>query len=286
MKAVIKRSYLLTLGLGLLFGSASSAQDPIYATNVLPASSLAAARSVKHGVETQIEDLHPFTHFASIPATTDPPTIKFERVKATKVFTKVKSTVDPGYCKELQFRDPGGSMYCPYTQDKSPAPAYEVSYSFTGQPLASDEYGNRYFTFQVYFRPEEVAPAVRSALSAGKMDRADLAPYFKVTTSRLPVRATVIDQANSSFCDLHIVDGSWVLNDPNCRNKVSFKTVTRLSDYITVQVNPVSLEPKQAGASARRDHSSDLSARVGVKALSPNWMNIGLYGEVRRLADR
>ena len=93
------------------------------------------------------------------------------------------------------------------------------------------------------------------------MDRADLAPYFKVTTSRLPVRATVIDQANSSFCDLHIMDGSWVLNDPNCRNKVSFKTVTRLSDYITVQVNPVSPGPKEAAASARGDHSSDLSAR-------------------------
>jgi hypothetical protein len=261
VKAVIKRSYLLTLGFGLLFGSASNAQDPIYATNVLPASSLAAARSVKRGVETQIEDLHPFTHFASIPATTDPPTIKFERVKATKVFTKAESKMYQGYCEELQFRDPGGSMYCPYTQDKSPVPAYEATYSFTGQPLASDEYGNRYCTFQVYFRPAEVAPAVRSALSASKMDRADLATYFKVTTSRLPVRATVIDQVNSSFCAVHIAHGNWIQNDRNCRNKVSFKIITRLPDYITVQVNPVSPGPNQAAASARKDHSSDLSVR-------------------------
>ena len=245
---MIKHSYLLTLGAGLLFGSCSNAQNPIYATSGSSALLRTAARSVKRGVEVRIEGLHPFTHFASIPATTDPATIKFERVKATKVLTKVKSTMDTGYCEELQFRDPGGSMYCPYTQDKSPAPAYAVTYSFTSQPLASDEYGNRYFTFQVYFRPEELAPAVRRALSAEKMNRAGLATYFKVTTSRPLVRATVIDRANSSFCAVHIVDGSWVPNDPNCRNKVRFKTVTRLSDSITVQVDPVSPEPKQAAA--------------------------------------
>jgi hypothetical protein len=261
VNAVIKHSWLLTVGLGLLFGSGSNGQGPTYATNVLPAPSLGAARSVKRGVAAQIEDLHPFTHVTSIPATTDPQTIKFERVKAAKVFTKVKSTMDPGYCENLQFRGTGGSMYCPHTQATSPAPAYEVTYSYTGQPLASDEYGNRYFTFQVYFRPEELAPAVRRALSVGKMNRADLATYFNVTTSRQPVRATVIDRANSSFCDLHIVDGSWTPNDPKCRDNVRFKTVTVLSDYITVQVNPVSPWPKQAAASARGDHSSDMSAR-------------------------
>ena len=58
-------------------------------------------------------------------------------------------------------------MCCPYTQNMSPAPAYKVTYSFTGPPLASDEYGNRYFTFRVYFRPEELAPTVRRAISAG-----------------------------------------------------------------------------------------------------------------------
>jgi len=90
----------------------------------------AAVTSAKPGVETKIKDLHPFTHLASIPASSDPAKIKFEKVKATRVFTKEKIIVDPGYCKDLQFRDPGGSMFCPYTEDASPTPAYEVIYSF------------------------------------------------------------------------------------------------------------------------------------------------------------
>jgi hypothetical protein len=257
---VIKHSYLLTLGIGLLFGSGSNAQDPRHTTNSSPAPSLATARPVTHGMEAQLEHFHPFTHFASIPATANIQTVEFEKVRATKVFTKVKSTMDPGYCDELQFRDPGGSMYCPYTQYKSPAPAYEVTYSFTGQPLASDEYGNRHFTLQVYLRPEELTPAVRTAISAGNMNRAELATYFKVRTSRLPVRKTVIDRANSSFCAVRIMDGSWIQDDPKCRDKVSFKTVTMLSDYITVQVDPAAPGPKQA-ASAQGDHSSDPSVR-------------------------
>jgi hypothetical protein len=209
----------------------------------------AAVRSPKGGVETHTKDLHPFTHFASIPVSSDPAKIKFEKVKATRVFTKEKSTIDPGYCKDLPFRDPGGSMACPYTQDESPAPAYEVTYSFKGQPLASDEYGNRYFTFQVYFRPEELPPALRSALSIGKMKRAELATYFNVATSRAPVRTAVINEANSSLCDGNYVDGNWIQKDPNCNDKVSFKTEIRPSDYITVQVDPVAPRPQPAVAS-------------------------------------
>ena len=242
-QVVIKHSCLLTLGFGLLLGSGSNAKDAYTLPNS-PAPSLASASYAKRGVETHLEALHPFTHFASIPATAYLSTITFEKVKATNVLTQRKSTIDPGYCDELQFRDPGGSMYCPYTQDMSRAPAYEVTYSFTGQPLASDDYGNRYFTFQVYFRPEELAPTVRKGISAGSMKRPELATYFKIRTSRLPVRATVIDQANSRFCAVHIVDGSWSQDDPKCRNKVSLKTVTMLSDYITVQVDPISLGPK------------------------------------------
>jgi hypothetical protein len=209
----------------------------------------AAVRSAGRGVETKIIDLHPFTHVASIPASSDPAKIKLEKVKATRVFTKEKSTTDPGYCKDLQFRDSGGSMYCPYTEDESPAPAYEVTYSFKGQPLASDEYGNRNFTFQVYFRPEELPSGLRRALSIGKMKRSELATYFNVVTSRPPVRAAVIDEANSSFCYGNYMDG---------KDKVSFKTVTKPSDYITVQVDPVSPRAQQAALSERGDHSSDL----------------------------
>jgi hypothetical protein len=149
-------------------------------------------------------------------------------------------------------------MYCPYTEDESPAPAYEVTYSFKGQPLASDEYGDRYFTFQVYFRPEELPPGLRRALSIGKMKRSELTTYFNVATSRPAVRAAVIDEANSSFCDGNYMDGNWIQRDPNCKDKVSFKTVTKPSDYITVQVDPVSPRAQQAALSERGDHSSDL----------------------------
>jgi hypothetical protein len=38
--------------------------------------------SPKHGIESETKDLHPFTHVASIPASSDPATIQFERLKA------------------------------------------------------------------------------------------------------------------------------------------------------------------------------------------------------------
>jgi hypothetical protein len=217
------------------------AVQPFFAENVSRGLTLVTPdNSAKHGPKTQIEDLHPFTHFSTIPASSDPGTIKFEGVKTTKVFTKVKSKMDQGYCADLQFRDPGGSMYCPYVEQESPVSAYEVTYSYTGEPLASDEYGNRYFTFNVHFRPEELRAALRTALSAGRMKRTELATYFDVTTSRLPVRAAVIDEANSSFCDGNYMDGNWIQNDPRCKDKVSFNTVTVPSAYITVRVEPVS----------------------------------------------
>jgi hypothetical protein len=210
------------------------------ASKGLLVASVAAARSDKHGVEIQIEDLHPFTHLASIPADSDPESIKFEKVKATKVFTERRSTIEPRYCDDLQFRDPGGSMYCSQVHEGSPTLAYEVTYSFTGQPLASDEYGNRHFTFQVHFRPEELPRALRTAISAGKVKGAEIATYFNVATSRTPIRATVIDEPNSSFCDGNYMDGNWIQKDPKCQDKVSFKTVTIPSDYITVRVEPAS----------------------------------------------
>ena len=234
---------LALIGIGIV-------AQPFFAENVPNGS---PAPFVSRRPETQIEDLHPFSHLASIPATSDQATIKFERLKATKVFTKVKSTMDPSYCKNLQFRDPGGSMYCPYTQEESPAPAYEVTYSFKGQPLASDEYGNRNFDFQVYFRPEELPPALRRA-HFSKMNRAELATYFHVATSRLPVRAAVIDEANSSFCDGNYMDGGWIRTDLTCQDKVTFKTATTPSDYITVQVDPVAPRPHEVLVSAKAYH--------------------------------
>ena len=209
----------------------------------------AAAGSAQSGIETHIADLHPFTHFASIPAGSDTETIKFESVKAAKVFTKVLSRRGPGYCNNVQRNEPGGSMYCPFIKDESPATAYEVTYSFKGEPLASDEYGNHNFTFQVYFKPEELPSTLQSAISAHKVKRDELATYFNVTTSRPPVHGVTIDEGHSSFCAGHFVDVEWVQNDPDCHDKVSLKNVTTLSDSITVQVEPISPRPKESVAS-------------------------------------
>jgi hypothetical protein len=214
---------LLTLvGIGVI-------AQPFFGQDATKSSASVAATS---------ENLHPFTHFASIPATSDTATVKIERVKATKVFTTAKSTTDAGYCKNLQFRDPGGSMYCPPRREESPMPAYEVTYSFKDQSMASDENGNRNFTFEVYFHPEELPPSLRKDISTGKVKRSDLAAYFKVTISRLPVRAVVVDDSNSSFCEGTFRNGNWVQNDPKCQDKVSFKTVITPSHYLTVQVEP------------------------------------------------
>lgn len=231
-----KRSMVLALlGMGFM-------APPFFAQN-------AAAESAQRGVETRVADLDPFTHFAFIPASSAAETIKFENVKATKVFTKMSSTRDPGFCNNVQFNEPGGSMYCPFIQHESPATAYAVTYSFEGAPLASDEYGNRNFTFQVYFKPEELPSTLQSAISAHKVKRAELATYFNVTTSRPLVHGTVIDEANSSFCAGHFVDVDWVQNDPDCQNKVSFKSVTTPSANIAVQVEPISQRPQEAVAS-------------------------------------
>jgi hypothetical protein len=208
-----------------------------------------ASGSVRGGVETQVADLHPFTHTASIPASADTDTIKFENVKATKVFKKVSSTKDPGSCNNVQLNEPGGSMYCPFIQDESPATAYEVTYSFTGEPLASDEYGGHTFTFQVYFQPEELPSTLQNAISGHKVTRAELATYFNVSTSQPLVHGSEIDDANSSFCAGHFVDVDWVQNDPHCQDKVSFKSVTIPSANITVQVEPISPRPREAVAS-------------------------------------
>jgi hypothetical protein len=90
------------------------------------------------------------------------------------------------------------------------------------------------------------------------MKRSELATYFNVATSRAPVRAAAIDETTSSFCDGNYMDGNWIQKDPNCKDKVSFKTVTRPSDYITVQVDPVPARAQQAALSERGGHSSDL----------------------------
>jgi hypothetical protein len=192
---------LFTLNLAIGAARADQVQDNSQ-TNT-SSGDRTAASPVRAGQDTEVRNLQPFTHFTWIPADSDKGTIRFERAKMVQVPTRITYTMN--YCQELAFRDPGGSMYCPYAQTESPAPAYEVTYSYIGRPLASDEYGGRNITFYVYFRPDELAPDVRQALTAKKRDRADLAEYFTVNAFREPVRRIVIDQAQSRFCDGNFV---------------------------------------------------------------------------------
>lgn len=184
------------------------------------------------------ETLQPFTHVARIPADSDTGSIRFQKAKMVQIPTTIAYTTNPEYCKDIAFRDPGGSMYCSSARTGTPATAYELTFSVVGPPLASDEYGNRNFTFEVYFRPDELAPDVRQAISNGKRSRSDVAGSFKVSTSWEPMRKIVVDEAKSHFCAGNLLDGSWTTSDANCKEQVHYKALDARSDYITVRIDP------------------------------------------------
>jgi hypothetical protein len=210
-----------------------------------------------------VEDLGAFTHVAYVPVGSDLSSITFRGLKAVKVATtKRKSVADTRYCKQAASRDPGGSIDCPRIQEEAPSPAYQVTYSFDGQPIASDEYGSKYFTFSVYFRPEELSPAVREALSQEKGRRANLAALFNLTTSRDLQQRVVVDDENSTFGEGTYVDGIWSHTNPRCEDNVRSMTITVPVDYIAVRVDPVSSRVEQPAIPplrpfSRRNNESD-----------------------------
>src|SRR5271165_5820060 len=57
----------------------------------------------------QVDQISPFTQVASIPATVDPSTIRFEKLRMVELASKTKTTTDAQDCKDRQFRDPDGS---------------------------------------------------------------------------------------------------------------------------------------------------------------------------------
>ena len=118
-------------------------------------------------------------------------------------------------------------MYCPSARTGTPATAYELTFSVVGPPLSSDEYGNRNFTFEVYFRPDQLPLDVRQAISNTKRSRSDVAGSFKVSTSRELMRKIVVDEAKSHFCAGNLLDGSWTTSDANCKDQVHLALVGR-----------------------------------------------------------
>ncbi len=183
----------------------------------------------------RLQEFPRFTHIAYIAAGSDADTIRFEKAKKVQVDLpiRVRSNKDADLCSA------GASQaHCPYTLTRVSTPAYAVTYSFTGQPLASDELANRNFNFTVYFQPEELTPETRQALDARKWNRADLAALFTVEAS--PVTPTlVIDEKQSYFCPGSFADGLWVHLDATCQDKIAYVTAADPSDYLSVRVEPV-----------------------------------------------
>ena len=65
------------------------------------------------------------------------------------------------------------------------------------------------------------------------------ASYFRVTTFRENVQQVEIDPSQSNLCDTIPLEGNWTRSNPNCQDRISYKTITIPSDYITVRVDPL-----------------------------------------------
>jgi len=177
-------------------------------------------------------EINPFTHTASIPATVDPSTIRFEQLKAVELASKTKTTTDAQDCKERQFRDPDGTN-CQSITVLERVKAVEAVYSYVGPELATGESIPGRQTFWVYFRPEEVG----ADGPVGKLKRDQAAALFQVNTFRPMVEQKVVDKQNSRYCEGNYVDGNWVQKDANCHDQVQYISQTVPSENWAVQVD-------------------------------------------------
>lgn len=178
----------------------------------------------------QMTELTPFTNVASIPATVDPATIRFERLKMVDLASKTKTTTDPN-CKDRQFRDPDGSN-CQTVAVEARVRAVEAKYSYSGPVIGSESIPGR-DEFSVYFRPEEVPVGD----SVNKLNREQAGSLFEVTSSRSTVQQKVIDKEHSHFCAGNYVDGNWTRTDPKCQDQVQYMMQTVPSPNLLVQVD-------------------------------------------------
>jgi hypothetical protein len=179
-------------------------------------------------------ELDPFTHIASIPATVDPSTIRFERLKIVDLASRTQDTSNSQDCKNQQAREPGGSS-CETVKVLDHVKAIQADYSFIGPQLATGEgeiAANRQ-TFSVFFRPEELS----SGGSIEKLNREQAESLFQVSTSRPMVQQRVIDKQNSQLCQGSYVDGNWTPADPKCQEHVQYTTRIVPSTYWAVAVD-------------------------------------------------
>jgi hypothetical protein len=178
----------------------------------------------------QVDEINPFTHVVSLPATVDPSSIRFEKLSMVELASKTKTTAETQDCKDRQFRDPDGTS-CQAVVERVKALA--ATYSYSGPALSSGEAAPGRDTFSAYFRPEEAA--IDGPVQKLKRDQA--ASYFLMSTYRGMVDQKVIDKEHSRFCDGSYVDGSWMLKDPKCQDQVQYTSQTVPSPYLTVQVD-------------------------------------------------
>lgn len=226
----MKRMIIFAAGLYLAAAAISEAQ-----TGSLACAQAASGALAPVGKETCTQSLHPFTHEAQIPANADMASIRFAGIRYVRVATEARMIEDRDYCKEVAMGDPGGSQFCPDVTFSGFAPAYEVTYSYVGPPLASDEYANQRFTFSVDFRPDEFDQRQREQVATWK--RSEAAEWFEITKSRPMDKVVAIDEANSTFCAGHYVDGNWVHDDASCQDKVQLRGTAQPSDFMTIRVS-------------------------------------------------
>ena len=154
-----------------------------------------------------VKDLNPFTHVVRLPGGADLSSIRFEQAKLVKVPTRVTSVEN--------------------------APAYEITYSYDGPAIASDEF----------------SAATRKMLEK-KAARSDLAAVFHLTSSREPARRVAIDEADSRFCEGNYVDGAWQRRDTQCNEIVKYQTVTSPSEYATIRIGVTGTERADTATAA------------------------------------
>jgi hypothetical protein len=199
-----------------------------------PASTTDARGAIGVVSSVNQQELNPYTHIASIPASVDPKTIRFEKLKMVELASKTQVSSDPQDCKERQFREPGGSN-CETVKVLERVKAVEADYSFIGPQLNSGEgdSGPSRQTFSVYFRPDELPVSG----PVEKLNREQAGSLFDISTARPMVQQKVIDNEKSQFCKGNYVDGSWVQADRNCKDQVQYATRAVPSTSWAVEVS-------------------------------------------------
>lgn len=218
-KVILFAGVAIVVALGLVFAirtNTSTSTDQVQGT------------IVKHTADGA--EINPFTNVASIPATVNPSTIRFEKLRMVELASKTK-TNDVQNCKDRQSRD--GDMTCQTVTVVERVKAIEARYSYNGPVLSTGEAVPGRDEFSVYFRPEELA----AAGPVEKLNREQAGSLFEVSTSRSMVDEKAIDKAQSRFCEGNYVDGSWTKKDRNCQDQVQYKTVTVPSPNLLVQVD-------------------------------------------------